>query len=134
MEEFTLASTIAAPYDEAVARVRHALADAGFGVLTEIDLKATLKAKLDLDVAPRVILGACRPQLAHRALEADPRVAAMLPCNVVVSAVDDGTSRVEVFDPAAMTSFSASSAIAEVAAEARDRLTQMLARLEGQEA
>lgn len=133
MEGLTLGRTIAAPYDEVVMRVREALAEAGFGVLTEIDLKATLKAKIDVDTTPRVILGACRPELAHRALEADPRVAAMLPCNVVVSAVDARTSRVEVFDPAAMTSFSASSAIAEVAAEARDRLTGMLARLAGQE-
>lgn len=134
MQEFTLERTVAASYDETVARVRESLAEAGFGVLTEIDLKATLREKLGVDVAPRVILGACRPPLAHRALEADPRIATMLPCNVVVSAVDAGTSRVEVFDPAAMTSFSASSAIAEVAAEARDRLTQMLARLERQEA
>lgn len=133
MQEFTLECTITAPYDEAVARVRDALADAGFGVLTAIDLKATLKAKLDLEVEPRVILGACRPQLAHHALEADPRVAAMLPCNVVVSALDAGRSRVEVFDPAVMTSFSASPAIVEVATEARDRLKSMLEHLEGQE-
>jgi uncharacterized protein (DUF302 family) len=134
MQEFTLERTIAAPYDEAVARVRAALAEAGFGVLTEIDMKATLKAKIDVDIAPRVILGACRPALAHRALEADPRIATMLPCNVVVSAAAGGGSWVEVFDPAAMTSFSASLAIVEVAAEARDRLTRMLERLEGQEA
>lgn len=132
MQEFTLERTIAAPYDEAVAQVRAALAEAGFGVLTEIDMKATLKAKIGVDIAPRVILGACRPALAHQALEADPRIATMLPCNVVVSAEREG-SRVEVFDPAAMTSFSTSSAIAEVVAEARDRLTGMLARLAGQE-
>ena len=133
MKEFTLERTITAPYDEVVARVRGALAEEGFGVLTEIDMKAMLKAKIDVDIAPRVILGACRPALAHRALEADARVATMLPCNVVVSA--DGTgSRVEVFDPEVMTSFSPSAAIAEVAAEARDRLLRMLARLEGQEA
>lgn len=133
MQEFTLERTIAAPYDEVVAQVRAALAEAGFGVLAEIDMQATLKAKIGVDIAPRVILGACRPALAHQALEADPRIATMLPCNVVVSAAGDAVSRVEVFDPATMTSFSASPAIAEVAAEARDRLTGMLERLAGQE-
>lgn len=134
MQEFTLECTVTASYDETVVRVRESLAEAGFGVLTEIDMKATLKAKIDVDIAPRVILGACRPPLAHRALEVDPRIATMLPCNVVVSAVDDTTSLVEVFDPAVMTSFSASSAMQDVADEARDRLTRMLERLEGQEA
>lgn len=129
MTEFTLSTTLATPYDDAVALVRAELAEAGFGVLTEIDIKATLKTKLDLDVPARVILGACRPQLAHRALEVDPRIATMLPCNVVVSAVDDTTSLVEVFDPAVMTSFSDASALAEVAAEARERLTGMLGTL-----
>lgn len=129
MTEFTLSTTLATPYDDAVALVRAELAEAGFGVLTEIDIKETLKTKLDLDVPARVILGACRPQLAHRALEVDPRIAAMLPCNVVVSAVDDTTSLVEVFDPAVMTSFSDAPALAEVAAEARERLTGMLGTL-----
>lgn len=133
MTEFTLTSTVQAPYDETVARVRELLGDAGFGVLTEIDIRATLKAKLDVDVAPRVILGACRPPLAHRALEADPRIATMLPCNVVVSALDEGTTTVEVFDPAAMTSFSTSPVIAEVAGEARERLQQVLAALDERE-
>lgn len=130
MTEFTLVRTVQAPYDETVARVRELLGEAGFGVLTEIDIRATLQAKLDVDVAPRVILGACRPPLAHRALEADPRIATMLPCNVVVAALDEGTTTVEVFDPAAMTSFSASPVIAEVAGEARERLQQVLAALD----
>lgn len=129
MPEFTLTAALPMPYDDAVALVRERLADTGFGVLTEIDIAATLKAKLDVDVPPRVILGACRPQLAHRALALDPRIAAMLPCNVVVSAVDDATSRVEVFDPEAMTSFSDAPGLAEVAAEARERLGGMLGTL-----
>lgn len=133
MTDFTLKRTVAAPYDATVARVRDLLVEAGFGVLTEIDIRATLKAKLDVDVPPRVILGACRPALAHRALEADPRVATLLPCNVVVAAMDDATSMVEVFDPAAMTSFSASPVIAEVADEARGRLQQMLSALDHSE-
>ena len=86
------------PHETAVADVRAALADQGFGVLTEIDLRATLAAKLGVEVAPQVILGAW-PPLAHRALEIDPSVATMLPCNVVVRAVDEDTTVVEAFDP-----------------------------------
>lgn len=129
MTDFTLGTTIDAPYDAAVAEVRERLGDAGFGVLTEIDIAATLRAKLGVEVPPQVILGACRPQLAHRALDADPRLATMLPCNVVVASEGDTRTRVEVFDPAAMTSFSDAPAVAAVAAEARERLTTMLAAL-----
>lgn len=125
MAEFTMRATIDAPYDEAVARVRAGLADVGFGVLTEIDLKATLKAKLDVDVPPKVILGACRPQLAHEALGLDPRVAALLPCNVVVSADGDG-ALVEVMDPDVMPEFTGTAALSGVAADARERLGRML--------
>ena len=102
MTGFTLTTTLAQPYDEAVEAVRTALGDQGFGILTEIDLKATLKQKLDVDVAPQVILGACRPALAHVALSIDPSIAAVLPCNVVVRALDDTTTIVEAFDPDAM--------------------------------
>ncbi|MEO5710854.1 MAG: DUF302 domain-containing protein [Nocardioidaceae bacterium] len=126
---YTLTTTVTRSYDETVAAVRIALDEQGFGVLTEIDLAATLKAKLDVDVAPQVILGACRPTLAHQALEADPSVATMLPCNVVVRAVDPGTCVVEAFDPAAMTAFSPSEALRPVAAEAQQRLTAVLAAL-----
>lgn len=126
MNDFTMSATVGTSYDETVARVRELLADAGFGVLTEIDLAATLRAKLGVEVEPRIILGACRPPLAHEALQADPRVATLLPCNVVVAAAGDGAS-VEVFDPAAMTTFSP--AVAKVAAEARDRLSGMMSAL-----
>ncbi|KXO89362.1 DUF302 domain-containing protein [Tsukamurella pseudospumae] len=126
MAEFTMSATIDAPYGDAVARVRAALAEVGFGVLTEIDLKATLKAKLDVDVPPKVILGACRPQLAHEALGIDPRVAALLPCNVVVSAAGDAQSLVEVMDPNVMPEFTGTAALSGVAADARERLGRML--------
>ena len=99
---YTLSTTVDRPYAETVEAVRAALSEQGFGVLSEIDLAATLKAKLDVDVAPQVILGACRPPLAYQALQADPSVATMLPCNVVVRALDDTTSVVEAFDPDAM--------------------------------
>ena len=131
MTDFTMSATITAPYETTLARVRTLLADAGFGVLTEIDLQATLRAKLDLEIAPQVILGACRPQLAHRAIEVDPRVATMLPCNVVVASAGEDRTQVEVFDPAVMTSFSDADGLAEVAAEARERLCGMMRALTG---
>ena len=123
---YTLSTTLHRPYDETVAAVRQALADQGFGVLTEIDLQATLKAKLDVDVAPQVILGACRPPLAHAALQAEPSIATVLPCNVVVREVAPGTTVVEAFDPAAMTAMVDSGALDEVAADARARLSAAL--------
>ncbi|GEP34940.1 ABC transporter ATP-binding protein [Nocardioides szechwanensis] len=133
MADYTMSITTSRPYDETVAAVREQLAEAGFGVLTEIDIKATLKAKLDVDVDPQVILGACRPQLAHRALEVEPSIAAMLPCNVVVRATPDGTV-VEAFDPNVMMSFAGDGAAGEtlrsVASEARDRLSAALAALD----
>jgi len=125
---YTLSTTLARPYDATVEAVRAALADQGFGVLTEIDLKATLKAKLDVDVAPQVILGACRPQLAHEAIGIDPSIAAVLPCNVVVRALDEKTTIVEAFDPDAMTQL-AGDALCDVAADAKKRLTEALAAL-----
>jgi uncharacterized protein (DUF302 family) len=127
MSSYTLSATVALPYDDAVIATRAALADQGFGVLTEIDIAATLKTKLDVDVARQVILGACRPPLAHAALQVDPSVAAMLPCNVVVRSVDDDTCLVEAFDPAVMTQLVPG--LEQVAAEASERLTAALAAL-----
>jgi len=125
---FTLSTTVERSYDDTVAAVREALGDQGFGVLTEIDLKATLAAKLGVDVPPQVILGACRPQLAHRALEVDPSIAAVLPCNVVVRSIGEATTVVEAFDPDAMMAL-AGDGLTEVAAEARERLSAALAAL-----
>lgn len=131
MAEYTLSTTVHRPYEETVEAVRAQLGEAGFGVLTEIDLTATLKSKLDVEIAPQVILGACRPQLAHQALQADPSVAALLPCNVVVRAIDDTTTSVEAFDPGTMMSLAeASDALREVATDARQRLTAALTALE----
>lgn len=129
MADYTLSITSERPYEETVTAVREQLAEAGFGVLTEIDLKSTLKAKLDVDVAPQVILGACRPQLAHQALQAEPAIATLLPCNVVVRSVDATATVVEAFDPAAMTTFvdEASDALRAVSEDARARLVRALA-------
>ena len=130
MTSWTMTRTVATPYDETVAAVREALADQGFGVLSEIDLAAKLKEKLGADVAPQVILGACRPELAYEALMADPSIAAVLPCNVVVRSLDESTTIVEAFDPDAMMGLAGGdepgSPLAAVAGDARERLDAML--------
>jgi len=135
MTDYTIRTTVARPYEETVEAVRSELGKAGFGVLTEIDIKATLKKKLDVDVAPQVILGACRPELAHQALEAEPSIAALLPCNVVVRALDETSTLVEGFDPEAMMSFAADGehgdTLRAVAADARERLNAALTALDG---
>ncbi|GAA4094227.1 DUF302 domain-containing protein [Nocardioides kongjuensis] len=129
LTDFTLSATLDAPYDDTVARVRELLGDAGFGVLTEIDIRATLAAKLDVEVPAQLILGACRPQLAHRALQVEPRVAALMPCNVVVADAGEGRTRVDVMDPALLASLVPDPALAEVAADGRARLTGMMEAL-----
>jgi len=129
MAGFTLATSLDRPYDAAVEAVRAALGDQGFGILTEIDLKATLKTKLDVDVAPQLILGACRPALAYEALTVVPSIAAVLPCNVVVRAIDETTTVVEAFDPDAMMGLGNNDALHAVAADAKQRLTAALAAL-----
>jgi uncharacterized protein (DUF302 family) len=111
-------TTVALPLDETEAKVRAALADQGFGVLTEIDVAATFKAKLDVDRPALKILGACNPGFAHRALELDPTTALVLPCNVVLETTDAGTS-VRVVDPRSMMP---DPAFAELADEAATKL------------
>lgn len=129
MASYTIAAEVAEPYGVAIEAVRAALGAQGFGILTEIDLAATLRAKLDVEVPPQVILGACRPLLAVEALNAEPSIATLLPCNVVVRAVDEVTTIVEVFDPAAMTGLSDNEALRGVAADARQRLVAALTAL-----
>lgn len=128
-ETFTLDATVSLGFDAALEATRSALSEQGFGIITEIDLAGSLKEKIDVDVAPQVILGACRPHLAHRAIEIDPAIAAMLPCNVVVRQVDESTTAIQAFDPAAMTKMSDHPALAEVATDARVRLVAALETL-----
>lgn len=113
------------PFEEAVARAREALAKEGMGVLTEIDVAATLKRKLDVDRPPYLILGACHPPSAHRALSAVPEVGTLLPCNVTVS-VEEGTTVVRAMDPGAVMALLDAPALAEVGAEVGEKLRRVV--------
>ena len=123
---YAISTTLDQPYDTVVAQVRAALADQGFGILTEIDVQATMKAKLDADVAPQVILGACRPPLALAALQAEPSIGLLLPCNVVVRALDQTTTAVEAVDPQTMVSMTDNTELQGVADDATQRLRAAL--------
>ena len=114
--------------DEAVSRTKKSLSDAGFGVLTEIDVKKTMKAKLDVDVADYMILGACNPKMAHEAMKLEPRVGAMLPCNVIVRAVGEGIE-VSAIDPIASMAGIDNPKLKEVAETVRKMLQTMVARI-----
>ena len=116
------ARTVDLPMSEAEPRVRETLREQGFGVLTEIDIQATLKAKLDVDVRPYKILGACNPSAAHRALQAEPLIGTMLPCNVVLRDAGDGQTEGAAVDPVASMTAVDNLALGEIAAEIRDRL------------
>lgn len=130
MSSYTITTTISQPYDAAVAAVREALGDQGFGVLTEIDLKASLKDKLGVDIEPQIILGACRPPLAYEAIQAEPSIAAVLPCNVVVRALDQDHTLVEAFDPDAMMGLAENPALTKIATDAKQRLGAAFAALD----
>ena len=109
-------------FDEAATRTREALSKEGFGVLTEIDVKATLKKKIDADVDDYVILGACNPRMAHEAMKIEPRVGAMLPCNVILRAVGDSEVEVSAIDPVASMTAIDNDELKAVAAKVRELL------------
>lgn len=119
------------PYEEAVPRVKEALKAEGFGVLTEIDVRMTMREKLGAEMEPYLILGACNPPLAHRALEQEPDIGLLLPCNVVVRADTTG-SRVDIADPQAMLGIVGNTTIKAVADEAKQRLQRVIAALDQQ--
>jgi uncharacterized protein (DUF302 family) len=123
---YGLKVTSSLPVDEAVEQVREALAEEGFGVLTEIDLAATLAAKIGLELAPYRILGACRPPLAAAAVQSEPDIGLLLPCNVVVYATGDHTV-VAALDPGTMVELTGNEGMADVAGDARGRLERALA-------
>jgi uncharacterized protein (DUF302 family) len=114
------------PFDEAVLRVTEALKREGFGVLTDIDVSATMKAKLGQDFRPYRILGACNPQLAYRALQLEDKIGTMLPCNVVVQAHADGSVEVSAVDPVASMQAIKNPSLAEVANEVQAKLKRVV--------
>jgi uncharacterized protein (DUF302 family) len=128
---YALSTIVEQAYPATVTQVRDALAAQGFGVLTEIDLQATMKAKLDADIAPQVILGACRPPLAHAALTAEPSIGLLLPCNVIVRALTDTSTAVEAVDPQMMVAMTDNPALQAVSDEATTRLRTALTSLGG---
>ncbi len=129
MTQLGLTVKLHTDFDTALQKVTDALKAEGFGVLTEIDVKATLKKKLDVDFRPYKILGACNPPLAYRALSAAPEVGLLLPCNVTVAQVDDGIE-VGIIDPLGMMGFVAHPDLEPVAEEARQRLDRVAKALQ----
>lgn len=126
---YTLSTTVQRPFAEVLDATRDALQGQGFGILTEIDLADTLMTKIGAEIPPQVILGACRPPLAHAATQAEPSIGVLLPCNVVVRAGDGDTTVVEAMDPHAMVQVTGNQALAEVAADAKARISKALTSL-----
>ena len=114
------------PFDQAVSRVTEALKREGFGILTDIDVKATLKNKLGADFRPYRVLGACSPPLAYRALQLEDKIGTMLPCNVIVQEHADGTVEVSAVDPVASMQAIENSGLAEVAKEVQAKLRRVV--------
>jgi uncharacterized protein (DUF302 family) len=127
-DRYTFGVRLDAPFDDVREAVDAALRAEGFGVLTEIDVAATMRAKLGIERDPYLILGACNPPLAHRAITADPSVGALLPCNVVVRTVDGGVV-LEAMDPDAALGLVDDPVVGEVAADARQRLRRAIERV-----
>lgn len=129
MRRYTLSKQISLDFDTALARATEALADVGFGILTEIDVATTLKKKLDLDVPPYRILGACNPQFASQALALEPEIGALLPCNVVVRQDSAGAVHVDIMDPSAVLGLVDRPEIKPIADQVRSLLTKVLEAL-----
>lgn len=134
MSNYGISTTVNAGFADTVERTRAALAAQGFGILTEIDVAATMKAKLDVDMTPYLILGACNPPLAHQAIGVDPSIGLLLPCNVVVRSLDEGRTLVEAMNPDVMVTASGIQALAPVAEQAGARLAAALMALSADDA
>jgi uncharacterized protein (DUF302 family) len=129
MSDYGIATTLDTDFADAVTRTRAALATQGFGVLTEIDVAATMKTKLDIDMPAYLILGACNPALAHQAITADASIGLLLPCNVVVRDLGDGKVLVEAMNPDVMVTATGNAKLEPVAAQAREKLSAALSAL-----
>lgn len=128
---YGISTTVALAYEQAVQRTRDELAKEGFGVLSEIDVAATLKKKLNVDFRPYVILGACNPPLAHQALTAERDIGLLLPCNVIVYAAEqEGSSVVAAMDPVEALSLTGNTEVAPLAEEVKQRLLRVLSAVE----
>ena len=127
--KYGMGKSVPLPYERAVERTRAALQEEGFGILTEIDVKATLKQKLDVDFKKYVILGACNPPLAWRGFQAEPEIGLLLPCNVIVFEENETRSRVAVLDPIVQLGITGRHDLEPVAQDARTRLQRVLRAL-----
>ena len=126
MATYFFTKTVEMPLDEAAAHVTEALKQEGFGVLTEIDVKATLKKKLDVDFQPYRILGACNPQFAYEALQVDDKIGTMLPCNVIVQETTNGLTEVTAIDPIASMQAVENEQLGAIAGEVRECLRRVV--------
>jgi len=129
MSSYYFARTLDVPVDAAIERVTAALKEEGFGILTEIDVQATMKKKLDVDMQPYMILGACNPHFAHQAIQAENKIGTMLPCNVIVRVSDDGRTEVAAVDPVASMQAIQNDDLGAVATEVRNRLKHVIESL-----
>jgi len=127
--KYAFGKSVDLKYGQAIDRVTEALREQGFGVLTEIDVAATLKKRLGKDMPPYRILGACNPEFAHQALEAEPQIGALLPCNIVIREDAGGKVFVEIMDPEAVMQLVDRPEVGAIAAEVRRRLERVLAAL-----
>jgi uncharacterized protein (DUF302 family) len=131
-QAYSIRTTVKTSYEDTIPRVTEALKQEGFGILTQIDVKETLKKKLDVDFPKYVILGACNPPLAHRSLSAETEIGLLLPCNVIVYEGKDGKTVVAAQDPDAALGIVGNPAVAPVAKEARERLVRVIEALKKQ--
>lgn len=127
--DYGFRTTLNVPYKEAIEKATVALKEEGFGVLTEIDVKATLKKKLDADFRRYIILGACNPNLAYQALQSELEIGLLLPCNVIVYETEEGQSTVSIVDPLSMLGVVKSPTLDPIATEAKTRLQRVIASL-----
>lgn len=125
---YYIAKTVSGEFDDVIARVTEALKAEGFGVLTDIDVKATLKKKIDVDFRPYRILGACNPKMAYKALSAEDKIGVMLPCNVIVQQTDEGVE-VAAVDPVASMQAVDNPGLADIAGPVKDALARVVEAL-----